>query len=82
VNWLKRRLVNREVKGMMKGMSNDHKSTVLGAVLAGLQLVNVDYVKLMQGDSAEIGKAVGAVVTALLGWYINKPTPPVEPPKE
>jgi hypothetical protein len=51
---------------------NDTKTTVLGLVAAGLLAGQIDWGKLLNGDSAEIGRAVGCVVTALLGYYTNK----------
>lgn len=57
-------------------MSNDTKATVLGLVAAAILASGVDWGKAIQGDSTELGKVAGAVVTALLGHYINKPDKP------
>jgi hypothetical protein len=53
--------------------SNDTKTTVLGAAASALLLANIDWAKLLHGDSAEEGKAVGAVIVAAIGYYTNKP---------
>lgn len=53
--------------------SNDAKTTVLGLVAAALLAAGLDWGKLINGDSTEIGKVAGAAVVALLGYYTNKP---------
>jgi hypothetical protein len=53
--------------------SNDTKVTILGIAAGGLLAANLDWGKLFHGDSAELGKAVGAVVAVLIGYYTNKP---------
>lgn len=50
---------------------SEPKTTALGAVLAAIQLANVDYGKLVQGDPEQVGRVVAAVVTALLGYFTN-----------
>jgi len=57
-------------------MSNDKKTTILGAILAALIMTRVDWTKVFQGDPTNIGIVVGALVTALLGYYTNKSSPP------
>lgn len=52
--------------------SNDTKTTVLGVIAATLIGSSIDWGKLLNGDLAEIGKAVGAVVAAVFGYYSNK----------
>lgn len=73
MNWFKRHLVNSGVNGALGKVTNNHKTTILGAILAALQMSGVDWVKLSQGDLGEAGKAGAAAITALLGWLINKP---------
>jgi len=51
---------------------NDTKTTVLGVAASALLASSIDFSKLINGDSNEIGKAVGAIVVALLGYYTNK----------
>jgi len=55
---------------------NDTKTTVLGIAAAGLLTANLDWSKLFHGDSAELGKAAGAIVAILIGYYTNKPNKP------
>lgn len=55
---------------------NDTKTTLLGFVAAGLLAANLDWGKLIQGDSTQIGQAVGAAVAVAIGYYTNKPTKP------
>jgi hypothetical protein len=43
---------------------NDHKTTILGLAAAAL----------IAGDGNELGKAAGAVVAGLIGYYTNKPS--------
>lgn len=76
MNWLKRKLINRSVNRTMANMTNDRKSTIVGAILGALQLANVDYVKLTEGDLTEAGKSIAAVLTAILGYYINRKDKP------
>lgn len=69
---LRRWIFDRVVKGEVDRMSNDHKATILGAMLAALQAGNIDYPKLVSLDLTEVGKALAALVTAVLGYYINR----------
>jgi hypothetical protein len=50
---------------------SEPRTTVLGFVLAGVIAAQVDYSKLMQKDPVQIGNLIGAIVTALLGYYTN-----------
>ena len=53
--------------------SNDHKTTLLGALAASIMMgTQVDWGKLVNGDSSEIGKVVGAVIVGLIGYLTNK----------
>ena len=52
---------------------NDTKTTVLGLAAGALLAGQIDFGKLMAGDSGEIGKAAGCVVAAAIGYYTNKP---------
>ena len=52
---------------------NDTKTTVLGIAAGALLTANLDWPKLFRGDSTELGKAAGAVVAVLIGYYTNKP---------
>jgi hypothetical protein len=62
-------------KGFVSKLANDNdtKTTVLGAALSGLLIANIDFGKLFANDPNEIGKAAGALVIGLLGYYTNKP---------
>lgn len=53
-------------------MTNDTKTTMLGAILGGLLAANVDYAKLLDGDPQAAGQLVGAAIAGLLGFYTNK----------
>lgn len=65
-------------KGMLGKLADDHdtKTTALGVVAAGLLAANIDWSKLFKGDGTEIGKVVGALVVAAIGYYSNKPNGP------
>lgn len=72
--------IGNSVKGailsrVVSRLADDHdlKATILGAVLAGVVAVKIDYAKLLGGDPNEIGNLVAAVVVALIGYYTNKP---------
>lgn len=65
--------VNRKLKGAYKSMNNDGKTSILGVVLAAIIALNVDFSKVFHLDPAECGKVAGAVLTAVLGFYTNKP---------
>lgn len=62
----------RPVLKGLKRMNNDKKTTILGAILGLILLVNADAAKVQAGDQAEISKVVGAVVVGAIGFYINK----------
>lgn len=79
VNSIKANIVKTFVQNVAK--SNDHKTTLLGAVAAGVLATQIDFSKLMLGDKTELSKAVGAVVLALLGYYTNKPDASPAPEK-
>ncbi len=53
--------------------ASEPRTTALGFVLAGIQAANIDYGKLLQKDPQQIGQLIAAIVTALLGYYINHP---------
>lgn len=50
----------------------DVLTTVFGAIISAVVMLNVDYGKVLAGDTAEQGKIVGAVVVAVFGWLTNK----------
>ena len=62
-------------------MNNDRKASVLGVVLAAIIAANVDFSKVMQLDPAAVGQLAGALITAVLGVYINRPDMPKPQPK-
>jgi hypothetical protein len=53
---------------------NDKKTTLLGIAAGALVASQLDWGKLIQADGAECGKAAGAVVAVLIGYYTNKPS--------
>jgi hypothetical protein len=54
--------------------SNDTKTTVLGLVIAAvLADKTLDWGKLLNCDSNELGKVVGILAVVLIGYYTNKP---------
>lgn len=65
-------------KGVLGKLADDHdtKTTALGIAAAALLAGNIDYGKLFAGDGQEIGKAIGAVIAAGIGYYTNKPNGP------
>lgn len=64
--------VQRKLKGAYKAMNNDKKTSVLGVILAAIIALNVDYSAVFRLDPTEIGKLAGAVLTAVLGYYVNR----------
>ena len=75
--WLTNRAVHKALEKRYKLMNevrptNDKKTTVLGVILATLIATKIDYTLLAAGDLSQIGMAVGALVTAVLGFYINR----------
>lgn len=56
----------------LASIGTDHATTALGMVAGGEKLSEVDWNKLMQGDYAEIGKAVVGLVFALWGLLTNR----------
>ena len=71
-NWY----INRKLKGAYSSMNNDGKTSILGVVLAAIIALNVNYTAVFHLDPAECGKLAGAVLTAILGYYVNKPNKP------
>ena len=68
--------INRKLKGAYMKLNNDNKTSVLGVVLGAIVVLNIDYSKVFQLDPAEMGKLAGAVVTAVLGFYVNRTDKP------
>ena len=56
-----------------KVAASEPRTTALGATLGGLVASKIDYSKLLQGDPAQVGLAVAAVVVALMGYFTNHP---------
>jgi len=54
-------------------VNTDKLTTLTGILLGALIAASIDYGKMLGGDTAEIGKAIGAVVIAAHGWLTNKP---------
>lgn len=63
--------------------ASEPRTTILGTVLGGVVLAQIDYGKLLAGDPTQIGNAVAAIVVAVIGYYTNHPslTQPPSPPK-
>jgi len=64
------------IKTVLKKVSSDPdtQTTVLGVAGGALLAANVDWGKVIgQHDGVEIGKAVGALIVAIFGFYTNKP---------
>lgn len=61
-------------KSMVSKLANDNdtKTTILGLAASAVITSQIDFGKLLSGDSTEIGKAAGAVIAALIGYYTNK----------
>ena len=53
-------------------MSNDRKTTLLGAIMAALLASTVDWQKVFMGQWDEIAKALGIIVVAVFSYYVNK----------
>lgn len=54
-------------------MKNDAKTNLAGLIVSAAMGLNVDWQKLMSGDSVEVGKLVGAIAAAVWAYYTNKP---------
>jgi hypothetical protein len=52
--------------------SNDTKATLIGVIAAGLLASGLDWGKIFEKDPQEIGKLVGSITIALLGYWTNK----------
>ena len=52
--------------------NHDNLTTVLGLILGGLVAANVDWGLVLNGDRAQLGKIIAAVVLVLYGWSTNK----------
>jgi hypothetical protein len=51
--------------------ASEPKTTILGALLAGIVATKIDYSQLLQGDPTQIANAISAVVITVLGYYTN-----------
>jgi len=64
------------IKALLSKVSNDNKTTILGFIASGLMAAKLDWGLLLKGDSGQLGILAGAIVTALLCYYTNKPDQP------
>lgn len=53
-------------------MNTDNVTTAAGSAAAIAILTQVDWHLVGSGNLGEIGKVVGALATAIWGWYTNK----------
>ena len=53
-------------------MNTDKTTTVAGLVVGAIVAANVNYAAALEGNTAEIGKIIGAIVIGLWGWLTNK----------
>ena len=72
MNFLKKLIGVQVIKNVLSKLSADHKTTLVGVLGAALLTANIDFGKLLEGDSAQITNAVTAVVLALIGYFTNK----------
>jgi len=72
MNFLKKFAVTRIIKNVLSKISADHKTTLVGVLGAALLSANIDFGKLVEGDTEHITSAVTAVVLALIGYFTNK----------
>jgi hypothetical protein len=77
-NFIKAQIVKTTLSNLAN--NNDLKTTILGVVLAGVQASNLDYGKLLQGDSTQIANAITAVLLAVFGYFTNKKAKPAATP--
>lgn len=52
--------------------SPDHQATAAGVILGTVIAAEVDFPALLAGDTAEAGKAAGAVLVGVLGFLFNR----------
>lgn len=55
--------------------ASEPKTTILGAILAGIVASHTSYAKLLSGDSDAISTVVAAVVVAAIGYFTNSSKP-------
>jgi hypothetical protein len=60
-------------------MNNDQKTTIIGAAAAIIQAANVNFAGVIQGDRAEIGKLLVAILTAVWAYFTNRKNAPAPP---
>lgn len=56
-----------------KVAKSEPRTTVLGFMLSAVVASQIDYNKLLQGDTTQIGNLVATLVIAVLGYYTNHP---------
>lgn len=54
-------------------MSNDRKTTLLGAIMAAIVASTVDLERVFLGEWREIAKLLAVVLMAVFSYYTNKP---------
>lgn len=72
MNFLKKLALTQVIKNVLSKVSADHKTTVVGVLGSALLAANIDYGKLIEGDTPQVTNAVTAVVLALIGYFTNK----------
>lgn len=68
---LKKKVQGKLVRKAVKSVAAEYKTTILGGALMALLGANVDFSKVLEGDTQQIGAAVIALLVGALGWYMR-----------
>jgi hypothetical protein len=63
------KIKNFFVKKELIHLSNDHKTTLLGAIFGAMAISKIDWSLLMQGDKTQIATLIGGITMAIFGYY-------------
>lgn len=66
-------LVKGKILGtvIQKVADSEPRTTIAGAALSGLIASNIDYNKLVQGDTQQIATAIAALLVAVISYFTN-----------
>lgn len=76
-------LVKGKIIGTVVGKlaASEPRTTLIGASIGGITLMNVDWNKAVQGDPQQIGMAIAGLLIGIFGYFANhKNLQPPAPP--